>query len=177
MLVTGRAPPPPPPPPPQAHQDTPGHTFFGQALNRSSCFLRVDAASKESFIGREGLTKLCSMVLLYDLKMTELVSLRPFAMYSWLMTVEQSKYIEQLISRSYQSSCLQQSQRWRKRQQWSSWQVEEEKYRLRLRQAQRRCSLRLKGPFVVRAFTRIQGIPLGSEQESMGICLWRPRLW
>ena len=124
----------------QAHQDTPGHTFFGQALNRSSCFLRVDAASKESFIGREGLTKLCSMVLLYDLKMTELVSLRPFAMYSWLMTVEQSKYIEQLISaRTSRHACSSRSGG----ASGSSGPVgksRKKKYRLRLRQAQRRCS-------------------------------------
>ena len=76
--------------------------IFGQVINRFSCFLRVDAASKltdqvqESFTGREGLTKLYSMVPHYDMKKIDLVSLQPVAMYSWLMTGEQCKHIEQV---------------------------------------------------------------------------------
>ena len=62
--------------------DTTGHIVLGQVINRCSCFLRVDAASKQtnpvekSFAGREGLTKLCSMVPLDDMKKIDLVSLR-----------------------------------------------------------------------------------------------------
>ena len=90
-------------------------------IPRFSCFVRVDATDKltnqdeESCTGREGLTKLHSMVPLYMMKKIDLISLELFAMYSWLMTAEQSKLIEQSrwqslsifqICRSYQWSVL-----------------------------------------------------------------------
>ena len=65
--------------------------------------MRVDAASKltnqveESLTGREGWTKFHSTVPL-QMKKIDLVRLQPFAMYSWLMTVEQSKHIEQVTT-------------------------------------------------------------------------------
>ena len=99
MLVPGRAP---------SMPDATGHTFFGQVINRFSCFLRVDAASKVTnqvegpFIVREGLAKLYSMVSLFDMKKkVDFVSLQPLAMYSWLMTVEQSKHIEQVTTENF----------------------------------------------------------------------------
>ena len=107
VLVSGRAP--------------PFSTYNRTHIPRFSCFVRVDATDKltnqveESFTGREGLTKLHSMVPLYMMKKIELVSLELFAMYSWLMTAEQSKLIEQSrwqslsifqICRSYQWSVL-----------------------------------------------------------------------
>ena len=91
--VTGRAPNLP---------DATRHLFLGQVIKRVSCFLRLDPASKltnqveESFTGAEGLTKLFSMVPFCDLKKIDLVSSQPFAMYSWLLTVEQSNHIEQV---------------------------------------------------------------------------------
>ena len=83
--------------------------------------MRVDAASKltnqveESFTGREGWTKFYSTVPL-QMKKIDLVRLQPSAMYSGLMTVEQSKHIRAShnwkslsmfqICRSYQWSVL-----------------------------------------------------------------------
>ena len=70
---------------------TTGQLFFGQVINRFSCILRVDAASKlanqveQLSTGREGLTKLHSMVPLHDKKKIDFVSLQPFAMHSWLI--------------------------------------------------------------------------------------------
>ena len=53
---------------------------------------------EESFTGREGLTELYSMAPFCDLKKIHLVSSQPFAVYSWLMTVEQSNHIEQVTT-------------------------------------------------------------------------------
>ena len=87
MLVTGRA---------------PKHTRTHLLRSGAQSFLLLLACGcglQGVLHWSEGLTKLCSMVLLSGLKMIELVSLQPFPIYSWLMTVEQSKYIEQLASR------------------------------------------------------------------------------
>ena len=82
-------------------------------------------------------------------------------------------------------------------QRWSSWQVEEEKFRLRLRQEQRRCPHRLKELFFSAGVTGVEGnpssswgvehvasivlrdwvVPYGSQPESVGICMSIPRLW
>ena len=53
------------------------------------------------------------------------------------MTVKQSKHVELVATEvlgNVRDLLLVPSQRWRMRQQWSSWQVEEEKYQARLRQ-------------------------------------------
>ena len=95
ILVAGRA---------HNLQDTTGHMFLEQVINRVSCFLHVDAASMltdqvhEHFAGREGLTKLCSMVRLRDMKKIDLVFMQRVAVCSWLMTVDQSRYIEQVTT-------------------------------------------------------------------------------
>ena len=83
---------------------TTGRMFLGQVINRVSCFLRVDAASKlanqveQFFTGREGLTKLHSMVPLHDKKKNDFVSLQLVAVHSWLMTVGQRQYIKQVTT-------------------------------------------------------------------------------
>ena len=96
----------------------------------------MDAASKltdhveESFTGREEQTTLYSMVPHYDKNKLDLVSV-----CSWLVTVEQSKDIEQVTTEVHGMAALtsgkfwQQPQRERNQQQWSSWQVEDEKIR------------------------------------------------
>ena len=64
----------------------------------------MDAASKrtdqvkEFFTGREGLTKLYSMVSTCDMKKIDLVSSQLFAMYCWLMRVEEINRIEQVTT-------------------------------------------------------------------------------
>ena len=167
--VTGRAPNLP---------DTTGHLFLGQVIKRVSCFLRLDAASKltnqveESFTGAEGLTKLYSMVPFCDLKKIDLVSSQLFCHVQLVVDSrteqshraghEGSPWQRSRIAGRTSRACLQQSQRWRKRQQWSIWQVERESYRPRLRQEKRRCLLRLKGPFFVQWFTGVQKNPISS---------------
>ena len=98
---------------------------------------------------------------LHDKKKINVASWHTVAIYTRSSTVEQSNHIEQVTKEGLgnvadrllvqvESVCLQQPQRWRKRQHWSSWQVEEENYRLRLRQEQRRCPFFIEGPFFVR---------------------------
>ena len=53
---------------------------------------------QEPFACREGLTKLYSMVRPYDMKKIDLVFMQLVAVCSWLMTVDQSRHIEQVTT-------------------------------------------------------------------------------
>ena len=53
---------------------------------------------QEPFGGREGLTKLYSMVRLYDMKKIDLVFMQLVAVCSWLMTVDERRHIEQVTT-------------------------------------------------------------------------------
>ena len=71
---------------------------------------------------------------------------------------------------------LREPQRWRKRQQWSSWQVEEEKTDLDFWNS-------VESHFFVRVelvaiiVLRSWVVPFGGEHKSVGSCIWKPRLW
>ena len=131
--------------------DTTGKIFLGQVINRCSCLYVVSKLTdqvEESFTC-QGFDDAASRQ-----EEDWFGPLQPFAMHSWLMTVEQSKHIEQVTTEvlgsvtdwplvQVENSCSRRSGR-ASDSSGSVGKLRKKKYRPRLRQEQRRCCLRLK---------------------------------